>query len=100
MEQVAQGLEGQLSQISHLSSQEGQGREAHCQLKEAPRTSTSLLVTKPWPRPMDLVCSKRGLIVYNEGADCGLGYGVHYPVRHGQVENWVGRCGLSGAHGR
>lgn len=23
-------------------------------------------------------------------ADPAPGYGIHYPVRHGQVENWVG----------
>ena len=22
-----------------------------------------------------------------------LGYGIHYPIRHGQVENWVNRFG-------
>ena len=22
--------------------------------------------------------------------DLDTGYGIHYPVRHGQVENWVG----------
>ena len=20
----------------------------------------------------------------------GVGYGIHYPIRHGQIENWVG----------
>ena len=92
-EQVALDQEDQLLQISHLSSQEEQGREAHCQLKEAPKISTSSLATRPWPQPVDLVYSDRGLVIYSEGTDCDLGYGIHYPVRHGQVENWVGYCG-------
>lgn len=35
---------------------------------------------------MDLVCWIGGA-----NLDCvdDIGYGIHYPIRHGQVENWV-----------
>jgi actin-related protein len=23
-------------------------------------------------------------------ASAGPGYGIHYPIRHGQIDNWVG----------
>jgi actin-related protein 3 len=28
-------------------------------------------------------------------ASAGPGYGIHYPIRHGQIDNWV--CGIYSA---
>jgi hypothetical protein len=64
---------------------------------EEQRTWTSSLAMKLWQPPLDPVraydegnsAEKRGWIIGKITPLTGKGYGIHYPIRHGQIENWV-----------
>lgn len=81
------GLAGQPSRISPRSSLGEPVLVVLCPRREELRTWISLLETRHWLPRVDLVMKKKW-----DGFDSKLtrvGYGIHYPVRHGQVENWV-----------
>ena len=83
---MALDLEGQPLQTSRHSLLGERVLVAPCLRKEAPRIWISLLETRRWLQRVGLVREKSMII---SSVLITVGYGIHYPVRHGQVENWV-----------
>ena len=84
---MALGLEAQPSPTNLHSSLREQVLEALCLQKEGLRISISSLEMRRWLQRAGLVWM-RNRKAHGSGLTA-VGYGIHYPVRHGQVENWV-----------
>ena len=80
-------LEDRPLRISPRSSLGEQDLAAPCLRSEGLRTWIFLLEMRHWLQRVDLVYKRAWAGVSVELT--ALGYGIHYPVRHGQVENWV-----------
>ena len=84
---MALGLEDQPSPTNLPSSLEEPDLVALCPQKEGLRISISSLEMRRWLQRAGLVWM-RNRKAHGSGLTT-VGYGIHYPVRHGQVENWV-----------
>jgi hypothetical protein len=83
---VAQDLVAQQLETSHHFLLEVLVLLAISPGKEALKISTFTLEMKPLPLQPAQVCS----CAISSNLANKSGYGIHYPIRHGQIENWVG----------
>lgn len=86
----------QQSQISLHFLQEERVLEGPWLQKGELKILTFLSGTKPWQLPADQVRFLHLVDIQEMSSNDMIGYGIHYPVRHGLVENWVRKSLLGG----
>jgi hypothetical protein len=63
--------------------------EGSSQRSAGQKTWTTLSAMRRWLPQMEVVSAETETPQVLISTDMGLGYGINYPIRHGQIENWV-----------